>query len=296
MCTAEQYRAKAIEYSKLVGTASGAGELREFERLERSFAELADNAQWVTGTQDQMMRAREHAAGTSRPGGASTVLRRTNGLHKPKVFLAGVFADRLLSTIEQRFAVQVVGDEFVDLDNVDFTNVSFAILFGYGHLIAERHLNKTVFINLHGSLLPIGRGPHPHIWNWINGDPHGVTIHKMSAEIDKGPIIVQRQVELKPWEHSINSTMYALVDSATELFRENWNNIANGALELKSTDPRLGSSHTLNDTKQIRDIVNRFANMPVPIFASLFRREAPCCTSKPSRRAFRGSRALGVEH
>ena len=194
------------------------------------------------------------------------MLRRTNGRHKPKVLLAGAFADRLLSTIEQRFAVRVAGDGFVDLDNVDFTNVSFAILFGYGHLIAERHLNKTVFINLHGSLLPIGRGPHPHIWNWINGDPHGVTIHKMSAEIDKGPIIVQRQVELKPWEHSINSTMYALVDSATELFRENWNDIAEGALELKSTDPRLGSSHRLNDTKQIRDIVNRFANMPVPIF------------------------------
>jgi Formyl transferase len=266
MSTAEQYRAKAIEYSRLGRIANGPDELREFDRLERSFAELADNAQWVTETQDQIMRAREPAAGSSRPGGASTVLRRTNGLHKPKVLLAGVFADRLLSTIEQRFAVRVVGDEFVDLDNVDFTNVSFAILFGYGHLIAERHLNKTVFINLHGSLLPIGRGPHPHIWNWINGDPHGVTIHKMSAEIDKGPIIVQRQVELKPWEHSINSTMYALVDSATELFRENWNDIANGAFALKNADPRLGSSHRLNDTKQIRDIVNRFANVPVPIF------------------------------
>jgi hypothetical protein len=266
MSTAEQYRAKAIEYSRLGRIANGPDELREFDRLERSFAELADNAQWVTETQDQIMRAREPAAGSSRPGGASTVLRRTNGLHKPKVLLAGVFVDRLLSTIEQRFAVRVVGDEFVDLDNVDFTNVSFAILFGYGHLIAERHLNKTVFINLHGSLLPIGRGPHPHIWNWINGDPHGVTIHKMSAEIDKGPIIVQRQVELKPWEHSINSTMYALVDSATELFRENWNDIANGAFALKDADPRLGSSHRLNDTKQIRDIVNRFANVPVPIF------------------------------
>jgi hypothetical protein len=178
MSTAEQYRAKAIEYSRLGRIANGPDELREFDRLERSFAELADNAQWVTETQDQTMRAREPAAGSSRPGGASTVLRRTNGLHRPKVLLAGVFADRLLSTIEQRFAVRVVGDEFVDLDNVDFTNVSFAILFGYGHLIAERHLNKTVFINLHGSLLPIGRGPHPHIWNWINGDPHGVTIHK----------------------------------------------------------------------------------------------------------------------
>ena len=212
------------------------------------------------------MRAREPAAGSSRPGGASTVLRRTNGLYKPKVLLAGVFADRLLSTIEQRFAVRVAGDEFVDLDNVDFTNVSFAILFGYGHRIAERHLNKTVFINLHGSLLPLGRGPHPHIWNWINGDPHGVTIHKMSPEIDKGPIIVQRRVELEPWEHSINSTMYALVDSATELFRENWNDIAEGAFALQSADPRSGSSHRLNDTKQIRDIVNRLANVPVPIF------------------------------
>ena len=60
--------------------------------------------------------------------------------------------------------------------------------------------------------------------------------------------------------------MYALVDSATQLFRENWNDIADGAFALKNADPRLGSSHRLNDTKQIRDIVNRFANVPVPIF------------------------------
>jgi hypothetical protein len=44
MLTAEQYRAKAIEYSKLARTADGPDELREFERLEGSFAELADNA------------------------------------------------------------------------------------------------------------------------------------------------------------------------------------------------------------------------------------------------------------
>ena len=60
MFTAEEYRAKAIEYSKLGRIANGPDKLREFERLERSFAELADNAQWVTETQDQMMRAREH--------------------------------------------------------------------------------------------------------------------------------------------------------------------------------------------------------------------------------------------
>jgi hypothetical protein len=47
MFTADQYRAKAIEYSKLLRTANGPNEVREYQRLERSFTELADNAQWV---------------------------------------------------------------------------------------------------------------------------------------------------------------------------------------------------------------------------------------------------------
>jgi Formyl transferase len=189
-----------------------------------------------------------------------------HGLHKSVVILAGVFANRILSTVEQRFAVRIVSDEFIDFDNVDFTNVSLAIVFGCGHRVAERHLNKATFINVHGSLLPLGRGPHPHIWTWINGEPHGVTIHKMSAEIDKGRVIVQRKVELEPWESSINSTMYALVDSATELFRENWDDLADGSFTFKSPDQGSGSSHRLKDTQEIRDIVYRFADAPIPIF------------------------------
>jgi hypothetical protein len=31
----------------------------------------------------------------------------------------------------------------IDHVNVDFANVSLAIIFGYGHRIAERHLNKA---------------------------------------------------------------------------------------------------------------------------------------------------------
>jgi hypothetical protein len=45
MFTTDQYRAKAIEYSKLLRTAKGPNEVREYQRLERSFTELADNAQ-----------------------------------------------------------------------------------------------------------------------------------------------------------------------------------------------------------------------------------------------------------
>ena len=55
MFTTEQYRAKAIEYSKLAGTANGLNEMSEFRRLERSFTELADNAQWVTDNHNKIV-------------------------------------------------------------------------------------------------------------------------------------------------------------------------------------------------------------------------------------------------
>jgi len=55
MFTAEQYRAKASEYANLVRMANGADEVREFQRLERSFAELADNAQWVAENHGKMV-------------------------------------------------------------------------------------------------------------------------------------------------------------------------------------------------------------------------------------------------
>ncbi len=48
MFSVEQYHAKAIEYSKLLRISNGPNEVREYQRLERSFTELADNAQWLT--------------------------------------------------------------------------------------------------------------------------------------------------------------------------------------------------------------------------------------------------------
>jgi len=60
MFTAEQYRAKATEYSKLARTANGPNELREFQALERSFAELANNAQWLTENRDKRTPCAEY--------------------------------------------------------------------------------------------------------------------------------------------------------------------------------------------------------------------------------------------
>ena len=55
MFTVEQYRAKAIEYSNLVRIAKNPDELSEFQKLERSYAELADNAQWAIDNYDNTL-------------------------------------------------------------------------------------------------------------------------------------------------------------------------------------------------------------------------------------------------
>jgi hypothetical protein len=68
MFSAEQYRAQAGEYAKLVGIANGPNEMQEFQRLERSLTELADNAQWVTENSDITVHATEHAALLLTPG------------------------------------------------------------------------------------------------------------------------------------------------------------------------------------------------------------------------------------
>jgi|HubBroStandDraft_1064217.scaffolds.fasta_scaffold257476_3 hypothetical protein len=61
MFTAEQYRAKAGAYAKLAGTANGPDEARAFQSLERSFTELANNAQSVTENHDKMVQLAQSA-------------------------------------------------------------------------------------------------------------------------------------------------------------------------------------------------------------------------------------------
>jgi hypothetical protein len=47
MFTAEQYRAKAVEYARRMKQTDVPREIREFHDLERSFSVLADNEEWL---------------------------------------------------------------------------------------------------------------------------------------------------------------------------------------------------------------------------------------------------------
>ena len=64
--------------------------------------------------------------------------------------------------------------------------------------LVENHL----CINVHPGLNPFNRGWFPQVFTILNGLPCGVTIHKMDAQLDHGPIAWQEEVPQHPWDTS----------------------------------------------------------------------------------------------
>jgi hypothetical protein len=57
MSAPDQYRAKAAEFTELARAGSAPDEVREFQKLERSFTTLADNEQWLADNHDKAVLA-----------------------------------------------------------------------------------------------------------------------------------------------------------------------------------------------------------------------------------------------
>src|SRR5699024_2041648 len=52
-------------------------------------------------------------------------------------------------------------------------------------------------INIHPTLLPKGRGPWPLPWIILKNEKYsGVTIHRLTNDMDKGPILLQEKFKI----------------------------------------------------------------------------------------------------
>jgi hypothetical protein len=75
-------------------------------------------------------------------------------------------------------------------------------------------------LNVHPSYLPHYRGVSPCFWALARGEASsGVTIHRMTAEIDRGPILARRKVEITAGD-SLHSLYRRSALLAGELLRE----------------------------------------------------------------------------
>lgn len=74
--------------------------------------------------------------------------------------------------------------------------------------------------NLHPSLLPLFRGPVPLFWQFRQGvDVFGITLHRMNADYDSGPIVAQNSL-LMPDGVSNQQASELLAKAGSELLDE----------------------------------------------------------------------------
>lgn len=98
--------------------------------------------------------------------------------------------------------LQQSGVECVKSFGHDYT---LTICAGWRGIIRQDILSSRRILNIHYSLLPTYRGLHSTVWAILNDEPFlGLTIHRMNAQVDDGPIVYQYKiandlVKSAPW-------------------------------------------------------------------------------------------------
>jgi methionyl-tRNA formyltransferase len=106
------------------------------------------------------------------------------------------------SAVSNYFKGLVLTPERLDenfLSQISNLQFQIAVVASYGKIIPQSILDvaQSGFLNVHPSLLPKYRGPSPVPATILNGDKEtGVTIIKMDAEMDHGPIILTKKIKL----------------------------------------------------------------------------------------------------
>lgn len=85
-----------------------------------------------------------------------------------------------------------------DIANLEKMGVQMMIVAGYAAKIPLSY--KMMQVNIHPSLLPVGRGAWPMPVNILKGVSSGVTLHKLAEGFDTGDIILSREIPLEEKE------------------------------------------------------------------------------------------------
>jgi methionyl-tRNA formyltransferase len=126
-----------------------------------------------------------------------------------------------------------------------------AVVAAFGQILppAMLALPELGCVNLHASLLPRWRGASPVQYALIHGDPQtGVTVMKMDAGLDTGPILAQRALPIRP-DHTGGTLARELAWIGADLLVETLPLYAGGQLSpvaqsdsLATFAPRLRTS------------------------------------------------------
>jgi methionyl-tRNA formyltransferase len=135
-------------------------------------------------------------------------------------------------------AAQVHGLAVTDrLDDATTVGAELGVVVAYGRIVPQGVLDVLPMINVHFSLLPRWRGAAPVERAILAGDEEtGVSIMRLEAGLDTGPVLATQAVALRPGE-SAPALLERLAGLGAALTVEL---LANGPAQLPSGEPQRG--------------------------------------------------------
>lgn len=133
---------------------------------------------------------------------------------------------------------------------------------------------RIAALNIHSSLLPAYRGVHPVSWALVNGaEETGVTIHRIDAGIDTGPIVAQAAISISD-QHDLWSLTQDLDRLGAQLAVSTFRGIAaSGDLPKPIMSPyrrsygrrRTAADGRIDWSKPARAVFNLVRALPAPL-------------------------------
>lgn len=162
------------------------------------------------------------------------------------LYLTGPYGnDAILSYLRSLDEV-TVWQEPLEAGSVEqFIPYEWAVSCNYKYLIPTQALDLLPHVvNCHISYLPWNRGSQPNFWAWKTGTPHGVSLHRVDAGIDTGPIYAQHEVHFAEGgrDETLATSHARLQAELYRLFTWTWPLIRSGRL-LPKPQPHRGSFH-----------------------------------------------------
>ena len=149
------------------------------------------------------------------------------------------------------------------------SEVNFGVSALFGHILPAGVIRKFSggILNLHPSLLPIGRGADPVPWGIIERQKHGITLHLMDESLDTGDIIYQKEI----YSDSTMNAGEIYEIAMSELFKAfsslfvSW---TNGQIQAKPQSKTTNSRHKSSDL----DLMRVFKDSEIGTFGEFIRR------------------------
>ena len=127
-------------------------------------------------------------------------------------------------------------------------SLDYIIGIHFPYIVPETVLSIPKFgvLNLHPAYLPFNRGWHTPSWAILEETPVGATLHFMNSEIDKGDIVLQRQLDISPGD-TANSLYQRIKLLEFEVFKKAWPHIIGNTYQRLKQSSSVGTSHLRED-------------------------------------------------